>query len=139
MTRTRTRHNAGGGEGGGALFGCSDGNVHALTQVRTCSTTSSYIISVNVMTIFHGFVCRRVASTMKHKHRLMRHNVLFYVYVSAMYGLLSCCPIIITVVEGGNWALSSSSNVVVSLPCLLIRRHCSCRRCLHHCCCCRRR
>jgi hypothetical protein len=31
--------------------------------------------------------------------------VLFYVYVSAMYCLLSCCPIIIVAVEGGNRAL----------------------------------
>ena len=28
--------------------------VHALTKVRACSPTSSYIIFVNVMMIFHG-------------------------------------------------------------------------------------
>ncbi len=38
--------------------------------------------------------------------------------------------------KGGNRALSSLSSVVVSSPCLLICRHCSCRLRLHHCCCC---
>ena len=119
-------------------FGCSDGNVHALTKVKACSPTSSYIITVNVMTIFHGFVCRRMASTMKHKGRRMRHMMcFFYVYVSAMmYCLLSCCPIKIAAVEGGNWVLSSLSSVVVSSTCLLICPRCNhCSR-LHHCCCC---
>ena len=52
-----------------------------------------------------------------------------------MYCLLSCCPIIIMAVAGGNRVLLSLSSVVVSTPCLLLR-YC-CNRCsrLHHRCC----
>ena len=49
------------------LLGCM--MVHALTKVRACSHTSSYIISVNIMTIFHGFSCHPVVSVTQHKHR----------------------------------------------------------------------
>jgi hypothetical protein len=36
--------------------------VHALTKVRACSATLSYITSVNMIMIFHGFLCHCVAS-----------------------------------------------------------------------------
>ena len=55
--------------------------VHVITEIRACSPTLTYIISVNMMMIFHGFVCHRVASATQHKHRRMMHMMCFLMFM----------------------------------------------------------
>ncbi len=50
--------------------------VHALTKVTACSPTLSHITSMNMMTIFHGFVARvRGTPPSRHHHQNMAVTV----------------------------------------------------------------
>ncbi len=69
--------------------------VQALAKVRACSPTLSYITSVNMMTIFHGFMCRCVASMAGGKQgKYEAYDMLYICYVisiAVVGGVLPRC------------------------------------------------
>ena len=118
--------------------------VHALTKVRTCSLTSSYIISVNMMTIFpvHGFTCRGMDKRMMHMMCFLCSCVCYWCPHDAAIGIAArhhinhhCLRKMITVAIPLALAPPSPSPCLTTLHCLrnastspARRRHRSLRR-----------